>query len=154
IRAHHRVEPVHEPLRRALAPGRHDGRTRPRRRRAPGIARRIAAAVRAAPPRVRSRDLVRAVCRHARRRHRAGDLLFGGIGHSPWHLAVMLLSVGAVIGFVWANASFESYERFAGALRFVVNDVGMMFFFALAAKEVAEATAPDGDLSSMRRAAM
>jgi NhaA family Na+:H+ antiporter len=66
----------------------------------------------------------------------------------------MLLSVGAVIGFVWANASFDAYERFAGALRFAVNDVGMMFFFALAAKEVTEATAPDGDLSSIRRAGM
>ena len=39
-------------------------------------------------------------------------------------------------------------------MHFVVNDIGMAFFFALAAKEVAEATAPGGALHSPRRAAM
>ena len=44
--------------------------------------------------------------------------------------------------------------RFAHRLHFVVNDIGMAFFFALAAKEVTEATAPGGALHSPRRAAM
>jgi len=34
----------------------------------------------------------------------------------------------------------DSYERFSHAFEFLVNDVGMVFFFALAAKEVVEAT--------------
>lgn len=39
-------------------------------------------------------------------------------------------------------------------LHFWVNDVGMVFFFAIAAKEVFEATLPGGPLSSPRRAAV
>jgi NhaA family Na+:H+ antiporter len=42
----------------------------------------------------------------------------------------------------------------AHRLHFVVNDIAMAFFFALAAKEVTEATAPGGPLYSPRRAAM
>jgi NhaA family Na+:H+ antiporter len=37
-------------------------------------------------------------------------------------------------------------------LHFLVNDVGMVFFFGLAAKEVFEATLPGGPLASPRRA--
>src|SRR5581483_7246310 len=66
----------------------------------------------------------------------------------------LLLPVGAVAGLAWANVSPASYEHFADALRFAVNDVGMVFFFALAAKEVVEATAPGGALSPVRRAAL
>ena len=40
----------------------------------------------------------------------------------------------------------------AHPLHFWVNDVGMVFFFALAAKEVFEATLPGGPLASPRRA--
>ncbi|MBI3492694.1 MAG: Na+/H+ antiporter NhaA [Acidobacteria bacterium] len=65
----------------------------------------------------------------------------------------VLLPVGALAGLAWANVAGRSYERFADALHFVVNDVGMAFFFALATKEVVEATAPGGALSSARRAA-
>src|SRR5438067_1135836 len=65
----------------------------------------------------------------------------------------LLLPVGAVIGLVWANTDGGSYARVAGALRFLVNDVGMVFFFALATKEVVEAMAPGGALSSPGRAA-
>src|SRR5688572_13346539 len=65
-----------------------------------------------------------------------------------------LLMLGTLIALVWANFERESYERFAGRLQFIVNDIGMAFFFALATKEVVEATAPGGALHSPRRAAM
>ena len=63
-----------------------------------------------------------------------------------------LLIAGTFAALVWANISHASYERFADALHFVVNDVAMVFFFALATKEVVEATAPGGALHSPRRA--
>ena len=65
-----------------------------------------------------------------------------------------LLMLGTLIALVWANLERESYVRFAHRLRFIVNDIGMAFFFALATKEVVEATAPGGALHSPRRAAM
>lgn len=66
----------------------------------------------------------------------------------------LLLPIGAVAGLVWANTAHEGYEHFAHALHFAVNDIGMVFFFALAAKEVVEATAPGAALGSTRRAAV
>jgi NhaA family Na+:H+ antiporter len=66
----------------------------------------------------------------------------------------LLLVVGAVIGLVWANTAHASYERFAQALHFTVNDVGMVFFFALAVKEILEARLPGGPLESPREAAV
>lgn len=65
-----------------------------------------------------------------------------------------LLVAGTVLALAWANVARESYERFAHALHFAVNDIGMAFFFALAAKEVVEATAPGGALHSPRRSAV
>ena len=65
-----------------------------------------------------------------------------------------LLVTGAVVALVWANLAHESYEHFAHALHFAVNDIGMVFFFALATKEVVEATAPGGALHSPRRSAV
>src|SRR5687768_12912351 len=65
-----------------------------------------------------------------------------------------LLMLGTLIALVWANLERESYVPFAGRLHFIVNDIGMAFFFALATKEVVEATAPGGALHSPRRAAM
>ena len=62
--------------------------------------------------------------------------------------------LGTLIALVWVNVERESYVRFAHRLHFIVNDIGMAFFFALAAKEVVEATAPGGALHSPRRAAM
>ena len=58
-----------------------------------------------------------------------------------------------ILALAWANLAPRSYARFTGALQFAVNDIGMVFFFALATKEVVEATAPGGVLSSVRRAA-
>ena len=65
-----------------------------------------------------------------------------------------LLISGSFIALIWANLHRQSYEQLAHSLHFVVNDVGMAFFFALAAKEVVEATAPNGALHSPRRSAL
>jgi len=65
-----------------------------------------------------------------------------------------LLLVGAVIALAWANLAPASYGVFSHALHFVANDIGMVFFFALAAKEVFEATLPGGPLGSVRSAAL
>jgi NhaA family Na+:H+ antiporter len=64
------------------------------------------------------------------------------------------LPAGALIALVWANTALDSYERFSHTFEFLVNDVGMVFFFALAAKEVVEATSPGGALHTWRRAAL
>lgn len=66
----------------------------------------------------------------------------------------LALPAGASIALVWANTFHASYGQLARALEFSVNDVGMVFFFALAAKEVVEATAPGGALHTWRRAAL
>ena len=64
----------------------------------------------------------------------------------------LLLLVGTALAVVWANVDVRSYDAVAHPLHFLVNDVGMVFFFALAAKEVFEATLPGGSLASLRRA--
>jgi Na+:H+ antiporter, NhaA family len=64
----------------------------------------------------------------------------------------LLLLVGTAAAVMWANLDQASYEHVAHPLHFAVNDVGMVFFFALAAKEVFEATLPGGPLASPRRA--
>jgi NhaA family Na+:H+ antiporter len=64
----------------------------------------------------------------------------------------LLLLVGTITAVVWANVDLTGYEQIAHPLHFWVNDVGMVFFFALAAKEVFEATLPGGPLASPRRA--
>ena len=65
-----------------------------------------------------------------------------------------LLILGTAIGLVWANLDRNGYGAVSHRLHFIVNDVAMAFFFALAAKEVTEATAPGGALHSPRRATM
>ena len=64
----------------------------------------------------------------------------------------LLLLAGTFVAVAWANLDLASYERIANPLHFWVNDVGMVFFFALAAKEVFEATLPGGPLASPRQA--
>ena len=64
----------------------------------------------------------------------------------------LLLLAGTVAAVGWAHLDVGSYDRLAHPLHFVVNDIGMVFFFALAAKEVFEATLPGGALASPRRA--
>jgi NhaA family Na+:H+ antiporter len=65
---------------------------------------------------------------------------------------VLLLPAGALVAMVWANTGAESYYGFTLPIAFAVNDVAMMFYFGLIAKEVVEATAPGGVLHSWRRA--
>ena len=64
----------------------------------------------------------------------------------------LLLLAGTLAAVIWANVDAPSYDDIAHPLHFWVNDVGMVFFFALAAKEVFEATLPGGSLSSPGRA--
>jgi NhaA family Na+:H+ antiporter len=64
----------------------------------------------------------------------------------------LLLLAGTAAALIWANVDLASYNRLAHPLHVWVNDVGMVFFFALAAKEVFEATLPGGPLASPRRA--
>jgi NhaA family Na+:H+ antiporter len=64
----------------------------------------------------------------------------------------LLLLAGTAAAVVWANVDWDSYDVIAHPLHFWVNDVGMVFFFALAAKEVFEAALPGGPLASPRRA--
>src|SRR5688500_2692029 len=65
---------------------------------------------------------------------------------------LLLLPLGALIALVWVNTAPESYYTFTFAIEFGVNDVAMLFFFALMTKEVVEATAPGGVLHPRRRA--
>ena len=67
---------------------------------------------------------------------------------------MLLLFVGAFIAMAWVNAHPESYYPLVTAIAFVVNDIAMVFFFALITKEVVEATAPDGMLHPWRRATL
>ena len=65
-----------------------------------------------------------------------------------------LLILGTAIALVWVNLDRDSYLHVTHYLHLPINDIGMAFFFALATKEVTEATAPGGALHSPRRAAM
>ena len=81
----------------------------------------------------------------------------GRRGARLWHFVaeyLLLLPLGAVVALVWVNTAPESYFRTTGLFHFVVNDIGMVFFFGLITKEVVEATLPGGVLHSWRRAAL
>jgi NhaA family Na+:H+ antiporter len=65
---------------------------------------------------------------------------------------LLLLPLGAGIALIWANIWPESYFQTSYAAAFAINDVAMVFFFALMTKEVVEATAPGGVLHPWRRA--
>jgi len=67
---------------------------------------------------------------------------------------LLLLPLGVIIALAWVNTAPESYYSFTFSIAFVVNDVGIAFFFALIAKEVVEATVPGGVLHPWRRALM
>ena len=63
----------------------------------------------------------------------------------------LLLPLGVAVGMMWANTFGESYFRFALALRFPVNDIGMAFFVGLVAEEALEAVMRGGALYHWRR---
>jgi Na+:H+ antiporter, NhaA family len=67
---------------------------------------------------------------------------------------LIALPIGCGAALLWANTLPDSYFQFAHATAFLVNDVGIAFFFALITKEVAEATLPGGALHPWRRAAL
>ena len=66
----------------------------------------------------------------------------------------LIVPVGVAMALVWASTSPVSYFRFAEALSFAVNDIGLAFAFAFLAQEVVEATLPGGTLHPWRRAAL
>ena len=66
----------------------------------------------------------------------------------------LLLIAGTIIALVWANLNYTQYEHVAHLLHFAVGDIGMVFFFALATKEVVEAMLPGGPLASPKQAAV
>ena len=82
----------------------------------------------------------------------------GSMAHTRSRLArfifdhSLLLLAGTIAAVAWANLDLASYDRLTHPLHFWVNDVGMVFFFALAAKEVFEATLPGGPLASAHQA--
>ena len=72
----------------------------------------------------------------------------------------LFLIGGTIVALILANTNHESYYQIVHAeaaphinLHFIVNDVLMCFFFALAAKEIWEALLPGGALSSPKKAA-
>lgn len=64
----------------------------------------------------------------------------------------ILLVLGTTTALIWANVDYSTYTSASHVLHFAVNDILMAFFFALAAKEVFEATLPGGSLSSPAQA--
>jgi len=85
----------------------------------------------------------------------------------------MFLIFGAIAGLTWANVGPESYKHFIHAeilvnnfighlhdghyvisVHWLVNDILMAFFFAIAGKEVFEATLPGGPLNDPKKAAV
>lgn len=68
--------------------------------------------------------------------------------------SLMVLPLGCVIALAWANLLPESYYTFAHAVEFPVNEIGIVFFFGLMAKQVVDATLAGGPLHPWRRAAL
>ncbi len=64
----------------------------------------------------------------------------------------LFLVGGTLCALLWANINFESYEHMKHALHFFVNDVGMVFFFGIATKEIREALLPGGSLNPISKA--
>jgi len=63
----------------------------------------------------------------------------------------LLLPLGALTALIWANIEPVSYFTVTQRLSFFVNEIGMAFFFALMAQEIAEAMMPHGALHSWRK---
>lgn len=69
------------------------------------------------------------------------------------------LILGVVIALAWANLAPESYHSFVHneiigniSLHFIVNDIFMVFFFAMAAVEITQSLLPGGSLNPLKRA--
>lgn len=66
---------------------------------------------------------------------------------------------GVIIALLWANLSPESYHHFVHnefisglSVHFLVNDIFMVFFFAMATVEITQSLLPGGDLNPLKRA--
>ena len=68
--------------------------------------------------------------------------------------SLLVLPVGCAAAIAWANLEPESYFRFAQAIAFPVNEIGLVFFLGLVTKEIVESTLPGGALHPWRRAAL
>lgn len=69
------------------------------------------------------------------------------------------LILGVIVAVIWANVHWESYYNFihlkvVGTLdiHFLVNDIFMVFFFAVAAIEITMSFLPGGSLNPMKKA--
>jgi len=66
----------------------------------------------------------------------------------------LLLPLGVVIALVWAQTEPDGYFRFAQAIAYPVNEIGMAIFLALIAQELYESLLPGGALASWRNRAL
>lgn len=66
----------------------------------------------------------------------------------------LLLPLGVIVALAWANIEPEGYFRFAHAVAFPVNEIGMAIFLALIAQELYEALMPGGALAAWRHRAL
>ncbi len=68
------------------------------------------------------------------------------------------LILGVIVALIWANISPESYQIFNEtkifglSFHFFVNDIFMVFFFAIAAVEITQSFLPGGDLNPIKKA--
>jgi NhaA family Na+:H+ antiporter len=63
----------------------------------------------------------------------------------------LVLPLGCVVAFVYANASPESYYRVSHAMDFAINDVAIALFFGVMTTEIVEESLAGGVLHSWRR---
>ncbi len=68
------------------------------------------------------------------------------------------LLVGVITALVWVNQAPESYNRFLHghflgpiSFHFLTNDIFMVFFFGIAAVEIAQSLSPGGDLHPIKK---
>jgi len=69
------------------------------------------------------------------------------------------LIAGVIVALAWANISPESYHHFVETeflpginFHFLINDVFMAFFFAMAGVEIVQSLLPGGDLNPIKKA--
>lgn len=75
---------------------------------------------------------------------------FGRVVHYVFD-RYLLLPLGALIAFVWAQVAAESYFGFSIRASFLVNEVGMALFLGLVTQEIVDATRPGGGLHHWTR---
>jgi NhaA family Na+:H+ antiporter len=66
----------------------------------------------------------------------------------------LLMVLGTVLALTWANVDPLGYTALVHPMHFAVNDIGMVFFFGVAVKEIIDAASPGGALHTFRRASV